>query len=66
MYAPSSDYTLTAPTRDGGRDAYGYYKLGPVISARDIVDILKRQGIATPSEIETWLQREFPTDAPAV
>ena len=29
MYAPSSDYTLTSPTRDGGRDAYGYYKLGP-------------------------------------
>jgi hypothetical protein len=130
MYAPSSDYTLTAPTRDGGRDAYGYYKLGPeadpirldfaleakcyaadngvgvrelsrlisrlrhrqfgvlvttsylapqayeelrdddhpvvVISARDIVDILKKQGIATPSETETWLQREFPIDAPAV
>ena len=130
MYAPTSDYTLTAPSRDGGRDAYGYYKLGPeadpirldfaleakcygpdngvgvrelsrlisrlrhrqfgvlvttsylapqayeelrdddhpvvVISARDIVDILKRQGIATPSETEAWLQREFPTDAPAV
>ena len=129
MYAPTSDYTLTAPSRDGGRDAYGYYKLGPeadpirldfaleakcyaadngvgvrelsrlisrlrhrqfgvlvttsylapqayeelrdddhpvvVISARDIVDILKRQGIATPSESETWLQREFPIDAPA-
>lgn len=130
MYAPTSDYTLTAPSRDGGRDAYGYYKLGPeadpirldfaleakcyspdngvgvrelsrlisrlrhrqfgvlvttsylapqayeelrdddhpvvVISARDIVDILKRQGVATPSQAEAWLQREFPTDAPAV
>jgi Restriction endonuclease len=28
MYAPTSDYSLTAPSRDGGRDAYGYYKLG--------------------------------------
>jgi len=127
MYAPSTDYTLTAPSRDGGRDAYGYYKIGPeadpirldfaleakcyaadngvgvrelsrlisrlrhrqfgvlvttsylapqayeelreddhpvvVISARDIVEILKRQGIATPTETEGWLQREFPADA---
>jgi hypothetical protein len=126
MYAPSTDYTLTAPTRDGGRDAYGYYKLGPeadpirldfaleakcyapdngvgvrelsrlisrlrhrqfgvlvttsylapqayeelreddhpvvVISARDIVEVLRRQGLATPADTESWLQREFPTD----
>lgn len=125
MYAPSSDYTLTAPSRDGGRDAYGYYKLGPeadpirldfaleakcygpdngvgvrelsrlisrlrhrqfgvlvttsylapqayeelrdddhpvvVICARDIVEILRRQGIATATQVEAWLQREFPT-----
>jgi hypothetical protein len=125
MYAPSTDYTLTAPTRDGGRDAYGYYKLGPeadairldfaleakcyaadngvgvrelsrlisrlrhrqfgvlvttsylapqayeelreddhpvvVISARDIVEILKQHGIATPAATEEWLQREFPS-----
>jgi hypothetical protein len=29
MYAPNTDYTLTAPSRDGGRDAFGYFKLGP-------------------------------------
>lgn len=127
IYAPSTDYTLTAPSRDGGRDAYGYYKIGPeadpirldfaleakcygadngvgvrelsrlisrlrhrqfgvlvttsylapqayeelreddhpvvVISARDIVEILKRQGIATPTETVGWLQREFPADS---
>jgi pimeloyl-ACP methyl ester carboxylesterase len=126
MYAPSTDYTLTAPSRDGGRDGYGYYKLGPesdpirldfaleakcygadngvgvrdlsrlisrlrhrqfgvlvttsylapqayeelreddhpvvVISARDIVDILKRRGISTATETEAWLRREFPKD----
>jgi hypothetical protein len=125
MNAPNSDYTLTAPTRDGGRDAYGFYKLGPeadpirldfaleakcyapdngvgvrelsrlisrlrhrqfgvlvttsylapqayeelrgddhpvvVICARDIVDILKRHGIATPSETDSWLDQSFPT-----
>lgn len=124
MYAPSSDYTLTAPSRDGGRDAYGYYKLGPeadpirldfaleakcyapdngvgvrdlsrlisrlrhrqfgvlvttsylapqayeelrqddhpvvVIAARDIVEILKRHGIGTPTDTQGWLDREFP------
>jgi hypothetical protein len=124
MYAPTSDYTLTAPSRDGGRDAYGHYKLGPeadpirldfaleakcyspdngvgvrelsrlisrlrhrqfgvlvttsylapqayeelreddhpvvVISARDIVEILRRHGIATPAQAEAWLEREFP------
>src|SRR5262249_1518286 len=122
--APTSDYTLTAPTRDGGRDAFGYYKLGPeadpirldftleakcyradngvgvrelsrlisrlrhrqfgvlvtpsyvapqayqelreddhpvvVISARDIVDIFKRHGLATVGDVDAWLQREFP------
>ena len=36
-----------------------------VISARDIVDILKRQGIATPAEAEAWLQGDFPTDGVA-
>jgi len=124
MYAPSSDYTLTAPSRDGGRDAYGHYKLGPeadpipldfaleakcygpdngvgvrelsrlisrlrhrqfgvlvttsylapqayeelrkddhpvvVISARDIIDILRRHGIGTPAQVDAWLDREFP------
>ena len=127
MYAPTSDYTLTAPSRDGGRDAYGYYKLGPeadpirldfaleakcygpdngvgvrelsrlisrlrhrqfgvlvttsylapqayeelrqddhpviVISPRrDIVEILKRHGVATSAETESWLKREFPDE----
>jgi hypothetical protein len=125
MYAPASDYTLTAPSRDGGRDAYGCYKLGPeadairldfaleakcyaadtgvgvrgvsrlisrlrhrqfgvlvttsyvapqayaelredghpviVICARDIVDILKRNGLSTRVEVEGWLKKEFPT-----
>jgi hypothetical protein len=31
-----------------------------VISARDIVDVLKRHGIATASETQSWLEREFP------
>jgi hypothetical protein len=126
MYAPTSDYTLTAPSRDGGRDACGYYKLGPeadpirldfaleakcygpdngvgvrelsrlisrlrhrqfgvlvttsylapqayeelrdddhpvvVISAWDIVEILKRRGIGTAHAAEDWLQRDFPGD----
>lgn len=126
MYAPSSAYTLTSPSRDGGRDAYGYYKLGPdsdpirldfaleakcygpangvgvrelsrlisrlrhrqfgvlvttsylapqayeelrnddhpvvVICARDIVEVLRRHGIATPTHARTWLEREFPSE----
>jgi len=28
MVAPASDYTLTPPTRDGGRDAFGTYSIG--------------------------------------
>jgi hypothetical protein len=35
-----------------------------VISARDIVEILKRHGISTRTETEAWLQREFPAGAP--
>jgi hypothetical protein len=35
-----------------------------VISARDIVEILRRHGISTPAETEAWLQREFPAGAP--
>jgi hypothetical protein len=29
MYAPESDYSITRPSRDGGRDAVGYFRLGP-------------------------------------
>jgi hypothetical protein len=36
-----------------------------VISARDIVEILKRQGIGTLPETEAWLRREFPPDIAA-
>lgn len=29
MEAPETDYTITPASRDGGRDAFGYYRLGP-------------------------------------
>jgi hypothetical protein len=29
MCAPGSDYTITPASRDGGRDAFGFYRLGP-------------------------------------
>ncbi len=32
-----------------------------VIAGRDIIDVLKRNGITTPSAVEAWLQAEFPS-----
>jgi hypothetical protein len=33
-----------------------------VISAKDIVELLTRNGLGDPSAVKAWLEREFPRD----
>lgn len=127
MHAQRVEYTVTRRSRDGGRDAVGYLRIGPaadpveldftleakryamdqgvgvrkiarlvsrirhrmfgvlvttsyvdrqayeelradghpvvVIAARDIVELLRERGYATPDAVRAWLVAEFPQDA---
>jgi len=79
MYDPSTDYTLTAPSRDGGRNAYGYYKLGPeadpmrldfaleakCYAADNWVGVRELSRLITPPAPPVWRPCHHPLSRPA-